>query len=138
MIIGFTGTRYGMRPEQHTSVKELIRLNNYFDHIMFHHGDCIGADAQAHEIATRLNILTVIHPPTDPKLRAYCDGWLVHPPKPYDQRNLDIVAASDLVIAAPNTETEQPRGGTWQVVRFARENKKTCKIVLPSGIVVDA
>lgn len=138
MIIGFTGTRHGMTDEQYDAVKELVRIHDYFHDITFHHGDCVGADQEAHGIVTKFNIRTVVHPPVMTSLRAYCKGWLVLDPKPYDQRNLDIVAASDLVIAAPANEHELPYGGTWQVVRFSRKLNKPCKIVLPSGVVVDA
>lgn len=133
--IGFTGTRHGMTEAQHEGVVKL--LDNVTAKV-FHHGDCVGADYEAHSIAYYMDYEIVVHPPSDNKLRAYCEGHVILPPKPYEQRNRDIVIASDLIIAAPPTEQEQRFGGTWQTVRFAREYNKPCKVVLPSGIVVDA
>lgn len=139
MKIGFTGTRHGMTDKQYNAVNDLVNHYVIYDDVdEFHHGDCNGADEEAHGIALRFNLFTVVHPPSLTTLRAYCQGDLVLPTKDYEQRNRDIVQASDLVIAAPPTDTEQPFGGTWQTVRLSREYNKPCKIVLSSGIVVDA
>ena len=45
MKIGFTGTQKGMT--HHQLIKLLDELCSY-SNIELHHGDCIGADAQAH------------------------------------------------------------------------------------------
>jgi hypothetical protein len=138
--IGFTGTRHGMTEAQHQGVVKLLSSVNALDVTakVFHHGDCVGADLEAHKIAISLDYVVVVHPPLKQDLRAFCEGVIIHPAKPYEQRNRDIVMASSLMIAAPPTEQEQSFGGTWQTVRFAREYNKPCKVVLPSGIVVDA
>lgn len=140
--IGFTGTRHGMTSAQWQGVYRLMGL---YRAIVFHHGDCVGADYEADMIARTWFVdKLVIHPPVMRTLRAYCQVRglpykdEILPEKPYEQRNRDIVQASDLVIAAPPSEQEQPFGGTWQTVRLAREYNKPCKVVLPSGIVVDA
>lgn len=139
MIIGFTGTRHGMTSEQWQRVFKLI---SYYAPTELHHGDCFGADAEAHDIAITCQVdKIIIHPPYIHTLRAHCATRLgdeILPARQYDERNRDIVQASDLIIAAPPTEQEVSVGGTWQTVRFSREYNKPCKVVLPSGIVVDA
>src|SRR2546421_1503 len=37
----------------------------------FHHGDCIGVDAFAHDVAYDLGYYIFVHPPSDPKFRAF-------------------------------------------------------------------
>jgi hypothetical protein len=66
-------------------------------------------------------IRIVIHPPTDPKKRAFCKGAAeIREPKPYLDRNHDIVdEGSGLLIAAPFQEEEILRSGTWATVRYA-------------------
>lgn len=114
MKIGFTGTQRGMTDTQRTRVAELLKRASEF-----HHGDCVGADAQAHELALALKIPIVIHPPENPNKRAWCQGGLVLPPKPYLERNQDIVDQTEILIATP-FEAETLRSGTWATVRYAR------------------
>lgn len=135
LIVGFTGTRHGMTHPQWEGVKRLLEEVEPYE---VHHGDCVGADEEFHQLAMQLNLRTVIHPPIIHTLRAYCQGDLVLKPKDYTARNRDIVQVSEFIIAAPPTEQEQQFGGTWQTVRFSREYNRPCKVVLPSGNVVDA
>ena len=100
-----------------------------------HHGDCIGADAQAHEIACTLGREVTIHPPTSGTYRAWKTGSDVRAPKAYLTRNKDIVRETDMLIAAPAETTEQVRSGTWSTVRFARKLGKRVFVILPDGTV---
>lgn len=72
MKVGFTGTQLGMTGFQ---IEELTKLLMATTITQFHHGDCIGADEQAHEIAKALGIPVAIHPPINPSKRAFCKGW---------------------------------------------------------------
>lgn len=98
-----------------------------------HHGDCIGADAQCHEMALRV---AVIHPPSDPKKRAFCTPCTpgqMREPKPYLERNRDIVDESELLIACPRQQREVIRSGTWATVRYARSQGKRVWTLYPDG-----
>lgn len=132
MILGFTGTQRGMTERQRATV---LYLFNELQLAVLHHGDCVGADAQAHKLAIVLNARIVLHPPNDDKLRAFCgQANGVHPPKPYLARNRDIVReAHDGLVAAPKGASEEPRSGTWATVRYARKACRKIWIVLPDG-----
>ena len=75
MRIGFTGTQRGMTIRQRTELAILLRNVSG----EFHHGDCIGADAEAHEIARRSSFTLIGHPPDLSTKRAYtvCDEWRI-------------------------------------------------------------
>lgn len=126
MRIGFTGTRYGMSTRQKLELRKKLAGATEF-----HHGDCVGADAEADEIARDLDVGVVIHPPEDPKQRAFCrqPGDLILRPKPYLDRNKDIVNSVDLLIAAPRTMEEEVRSGTWSTIRYARRINKQLVIL---------
>jgi hypothetical protein len=99
----------------------------------FHHGDCMGADSEAHEVAEAAFGAKKIwvHPPDDAKKRAFRVSSHVARPRPYLERNRAIVDASDMVIAAPKSMTEELRSGTWATVRYARKTGKRVLILEP-------
>jgi hypothetical protein len=89
---------------------------------ILHHGDCKGADAEAHAIAADLGWDIIIHPPTKRIMRAYCgDGAIILPPMDYLARDEEIVRVSNFIFAAPKSDTEERRSGTWYTVRHARK-----------------
>jgi hypothetical protein len=105
------------------------RWEQYGPNMIFHHGDCIGADAEAHDIVWALreegiHFLIVIHPPTDERKRAFkglnSEYVEIREPFTYQTRNRHIVYESAEIFAAPRTRQEVIRSGTWSVVRFAR------------------
>ena len=128
IVAGFTGTQIGMTVRQSAELARVLMEEKVDE---FHHGDCIGADAQAHEIAYRQGIKIVIHPPTDPRKRAYCrkHDVIVLPEKPYLVRNHDIVDASNFLIAAPKNHHEELRSGTWATIRYARKQNKRVRML---------
>ncbi len=117
MIVGFTGTQLGMSQKQ---LDELTRILIRLAPCDLHHGDCIGADAEANEIAIGLGIKTGAHPPKNPKKRAYCECNTWFAPKEYIQRNHDIVDICEHLIIAPRTNTQVVRSGTWATYRYAK------------------
>jgi hypothetical protein len=132
MIIGFTGSRKGMTGDQSVVVARLLLKATEA-----HHGDCIGADEQFHDLCLALEIPIVIHPPEDDTYRAFCEGAIrVEPPRPFLVRNKDIVNSSELLVATPKEDYEPDvaRGqGTWSTVRYARRSSKDFRVVWPEG-----
>lgn len=138
--IGFTGSRRGMTKVQKEKIKELFASYDSFE---LHHGDCVGADDEAHNIARKMEMAAeitfvkiVVHPPSDNKLRAYTIGDTLKGTKPYLNRNRDIVDETDFLIAFPNGHEGQgknKRSGTWYTIRYARSVNKPVTIVYQNG-----
>lgn len=123
LSLGFSGTRFGMSPAQHSAVWCLISTLYARGPMVAHHGDCIGADAEFHAIVRfHLEARIVIHPgPEDDRARqAGCVGDERLPPDGHMRRNKAIVRASHILIGAPFEDVEQDRGGTWSTIRMGR------------------
>lgn len=124
--IGFTGTRRGMSFYQEKMFRMIFAGLSATNIVKFHHGDAMGADAKADAIAREYGASIIIHPPKDPKYRAFCytDGDIQFPEKPYGVRDKDIIDPADLLIATPQTVDELLRSGTWMTIRYARKTDK--------------
>jgi hypothetical protein len=124
--IGFTGTQLGMSAHQKETLRQVLTAATLQgDPVIFHHGDCVGADAEAHEIALAAGCEVIIHPPIRRIKRAYCQGAKeIREPKDYIPRNHDIVDESIGLIASPKSNQEELRSGTWATVRYARKINK--------------
>lgn len=129
---GFTGTQRGMTMAQKYALRNLL-TNGEGE---FHHGDCIGSDAEAHGIATCLGYCCVIHPPTNSSKRAWCNAWVMRPMMPYLKRNHNIVDETAALIATPGEFEEQLRSGTWATVRYARKLGRKVFLILPDGVMI--
>jgi hypothetical protein len=136
MKVGFTGTQQGMTMVQADTCAIVL---SGLEPVEFHHGDCVGADAQACEIVWRLpwcyegKIKVVSHPPDNDKKRAHTQAHVELPPLPYLERNQKIVDATEILVAAPAAMNEEGRSGTWATVRYARKKGKPVLLVLPDG-----
>lgn len=133
--LGFTGTRKGMTQPQYIMVSQILADLKPLE---VHHGDCVGADEQFHDMAFNLIIndtrpQIIIHPSTH-HLRAHKDGDEVFDEKPPLERNRDIVAASAVMIAAPPPKTDHSRGGTWYTINTAIRVKVPIVIVYSDGM----
>ncbi len=128
--VGFTGTQDGMSQGQKNEFRKefttLVRMaERQGTKIHFHHGDCMGADANAHDIVQNIKytfpfvVLIYVHPPLDGRKRAYRQGDFMMPTKPYIERNHDIVDACSLLFVTPKTNVEEIRSGTWATYRYA-------------------
>ena len=116
-VIGITGTRRGGSTHQLICLRRILWNVNP---IILHHGDCIGFDTEAHRVAFISQIPITIHPPLIPSNRAWCRGAIrVMDEKDYDERNRAIVDACNVLIAAPYTDKQQVRSGTWMTMRYA-------------------
>jgi|ERR1044072_1806368 hypothetical protein len=134
MIVGFTGTRFGMNYFQYGAVSALLGLPDITE---FRHGCCQGSDEQAHKIADYYDIPIIGHPPdkTDFTSKQYLNYKALRTPKPYLERNHDIVDASDTMIATPKENEEVLRSGTWATIRYAKKTNTFLYLVLPIGRV---
>lgn len=128
MKLGFTGTRKGMSDWQKRRLRAFLK---HYRPVEFHHGDCVGADAQAHKIVreTLPECRIVAHPCDMPKMRANCKADETFDPKPPLLRNGVIVALTDELVAAPETDQMQSRSGTWAAVRYARHCARPVEIL---------
>jgi len=133
--IGITGTRFKMTGPQGRKLSRLL-LAQYEPESALHHGACVGVDEYTATKASYLGYWVVAHLPID-------DKWLstqsirvsneVCKAKEYIDRNHDIVEASSVVIAVPNTKEEVLRSGTWSTIRYAKKLGKEIHIIFPSG-----
>lgn len=133
ITIGLTGTQIGMNDLQKSLFTKMLKdLGNEFISITFHHGDCIGADTDAHTLIREFlpHAKIIIHPPKNKLKRAYCEGDIVLAPEEYLIRNRDIVDASSWVFGFPKTNKEELRSGTWYTIKYARKTgRKVLEVV---------
>ena len=136
--IGFTGSSTlglsSARKEVFAAICTMLTRQG-----VFHHGDCIKADADAHVVVQQLLGWRVeIHPPDVPTKRAFSKVGaedVLHPARPYLIRNHDIVDATQVLIAAPDSIYEKQRSGTWATVRYARKLSRPVVLIYPDGSV---
>lgn len=137
--VGFTGTRWGMTMQQkdavHQMLKDLAALVRP-GRVVAHHGDCVGADSNFHDLARDVNAYTIGHPPTSLELRANRTFDQVRPPLGHLARNRRIVLEAQVMIATPFESTRQTRGGTWYTIDHARKVGRKVVVVLPDGSVM--
>lgn len=125
--MGFTGTQKGMSDKQKRAFIAFVKENKPSE---FHHGDCIGADSEAHDIVEHYspNTKIIIHPPKDAKKRAFKSGEEVLNERDYLDRNKDIVDHTDILVATPKGK-EELRSGTWSTIRYAKKVNKDRKVL---------
>lgn len=124
MRVGFTGSREGMSQNQKEQfVLKMLELNP----TEFHHGDCEGADAEAHDIVREFlpQVKIVVYPPLSFRKRAMKQGDEILPPEGYVKRDYRIVDSVEYLIGAPKTDNEVIRSGTWTTIRYARKTGKS-------------
>lgn len=135
--VGFTGTREGMTSAQKATFKEeLSRLLREFGQpAEFHHGDCVGADAEAWNIADDMGFNIHRHPPLNPFRQASTNWDVDYAPKHYRERNRNIVRLTDFLFACPLTSTPRNSGGTWYTYQHAHQqgSYKRAMLIYPDG-----
>lgn len=131
--LAFTGTQRGMTPVQRTRWRNVVA--GMLPEV-FHHGDCIGADAQAHDDIRPAGPFVHVHPCTINGKRAWCSGDRMSIPLPPLDRNRVMVDDSEALIACPGSMVEELRSGTWATIRYARKMRKPVHIIWPDGSYV--
>jgi hypothetical protein len=125
--VGFTGTHKGVSAFQLAALTKKLESLKEEGFNEFHHGQCVGADEQAARIAKSLGYRVVAHPglAKDPANLLYRSEWggndEVREPKPFIERDRDIVDKTETMLATPLTYEETTRSGTWSTVRYARK-----------------
>jgi hypothetical protein len=144
MIYGFTGTRKFIRNPQHLWLRNTLAgpplprapiAESAKD--VLHHGACVNADEESHNVAIGIGgFHVIVHPPTDQRLMMSLDNLLrvggrndrglpssvtVLPAEPYLVRNRAIVNAirdTGVLLTLPDGP-ERLESGTWSTVRYA-------------------
>ena len=123
MIVGFTGTRTGMSEEQRDQFCLMLACFRSKNMNVFHYG----AHADV-ELKADVEAATIAGGEMGFELEPHCasrGGELV--------RNRDIVAAVDVLIAAPLVDKEELRSGTWATIRYARAARKPVVMLSRGG-----
>lgn len=141
--IGITGTRNGMSSDQveafwermdsmfHTSCESSARP------LELHHGDCVGVDVQAAEVARLMGMKTVCHPPVDQSHRAHHKSDVILEQKTHFARNRNIVDSVDILFVLPLQDKWQSRGGTWYTHDYAKKKGVPFEIFFPMSSIVE-
>jgi hypothetical protein len=129
--VGFSGTRMGLSEQQKVT---LLTEFHALGASELHHGDCVGADEQAHQVGRQLGLRIIGHPPTANGLRAFCECDEMRRPAPFLTRNHNIVHSTQILVACPNGP-ERRQSGTWATIRFSRRLHLPHIIILPTGEV---
>lgn len=108
---------FGMRDHAYVAPDSAEPIAKY----RFHHGDEPHGDKEGAALAETYGFEAVPHPPKT---------WTA---KDLLARDKEIAAVSQLMIAAPRTDKEELRSGTWATVRYARK-RLVPVIMLARGI----
>jgi len=131
LYITFTGTQKGMTNRQKETLRQTLKLFKS-RHIIFIHGDCIGADKEANDIAKSMHIRRYIYPSNIKLKRAFCMyADFTAPPDDPLTRNHKMVKKGNILFAAPKTSKEELRSGTWATIRYARKLHRPIIIAKP-------
>ena len=104
--------------------------------ITFNHGDCFGADADAHGICREALIRDInCYPCNLSNQRAFTDAKQIGDPLPPLERNRIIADGCDVLIACPATGHEEQRSGTWATIRHRDRMQGRYIIIWPDGSI---
>jgi hypothetical protein len=129
--LAFTGTRHGMTLFQKDQLRARLEEG---DVDVLIHGDCIGADADADQIAAELGIPREAHPSDISNTRAWCGdrgATNMGPPRHPLDRNVTIAHRGDELFAAPRGMVEEVRSRPWHCVRVARRLDRKVAVAWP-------
>jgi hypothetical protein len=108
----------------------------------FTHGDCIGADTDAHNLIVSNKLINndkiYKRPFNLTKQRSFTKEGIniAEPIAPLDRNKL-IVDGTDILIAIPDTYKEVLRSGTWSTIRYAKLIKREFYIIYPDGKIIN-
>jgi hypothetical protein len=106
----------------------------------FIHGDCVGADCEAHALAESLGLFIHVYPGQNAKQsiikRAFCrpTKGTVYPIAHFYVRNKMIVDRCEVLIACPGKNREG--GGTAHTMLYAEKIKRKMYVIFEHGSIV--
>jgi len=137
LVIAFSGTRRGMKAVQQDLLSNVLQqhFGSCQEPPWLLHGDCVGADAQAHAIAKAIGYKIGVFPPDKDKYRAFVSDYdWIGGPLPYLVRDELMIKKAQIVYATPNQKVEIFRGsGTWFAIRRACDYARDGTIFYPDG-----
>ncbi|NTU85952.1 MAG: hypothetical protein HGA45_42595, partial [Chloroflexales bacterium] len=102
MKLGITATQVGLSGAQAGVISTLLAALKPDE---VHHGDCLGGDAEIHALArVHTSARIVAHPGHIEAKRANCQVDERREPAPTLERNITIIAETDLLLAAVGCE----------------------------------
>jgi hypothetical protein len=129
--IGVSGTRLGMNSAQWLEVQDILEQGFDINGGVLLHGDCVGVDAECHELGRRYGYWIKSFPPRNPKHRAFCDADEQALPDEYLARDRALVDESDTMLIVPEkAEEDSPRSGTWYTYRYSLEVGKPTTLIV--------
>jgi predicted Rossmann fold nucleotide-binding protein DprA/Smf involved in DNA uptake len=135
ITIGFSGTQHGMSPDQRETVRNLLSTYYLMGGTKFVHGNCIGADEEAAEMAMEMGYYVFAHIAATGNKQSERNTFhdCSEVPLPPLTRNRLIVNESTRMIIAPYRDTEHIRSGTWATYRYAHKQNRPIAIVRRDG-----
>jgi len=131
--LGITATRNGLSEAQREAFAKIVKE---YQPDEFHHGDCVGGDADGVAIVREImgdRCKIVCHPPIKDDVRAFVPSDITHEPFSYFKRNRNIVDAVDFLFGGPPCWNPRNVGGTWYTINYALKVKKHVRYVSPDG-----
>jgi len=129
---GFTGTRKGMTGNQKLRLDEFVKE---LRGCVWHHGCCIGADAESHRIARVRGLSLHGHPPIQKHMMAEgLEYDALHGEAHFLARDRILVDVTALLFAAPESFRQLNRnGGTWYTRSYALHIGRPVITIYPDG-----
>jgi hypothetical protein len=120
MIAAVTGPRLGTTPDALITAAQFFRTG---DIEVLHDGDALGVDSQIYHIAKAFGVHVILHPPKNPKWRAFLgdNSDEILEEKAYGARDRDMILSSEVLLTLPDCYEPKPHSGTWLTIGFARE-----------------
>lgn len=134
IILGFTGTRAGMTPEQLTRVIVYVKELKPDLAVI---GGCDGADDDFQDVCEQLGVPYEIRPSFVQigQRKTWPRAAKVHPAPAGSPliRNRQIVEQATHMIATPKENFSILRSGTWATIRYTVAAKKPLRVFYPKG-----
>jgi hypothetical protein len=131
-----SGSREGMSWQQWMTMRWLLTM---LEPELVRHGDCVGSDAQVHDMVARAfpQCELHVHPgfSTGHPLRAHRQGHVEHPPARPCARNHQMVNHTDITIATPFEDEPVLRSGTWATIRYSMSINRPTILIKRNGSI---